>query len=327
MKKTEVTLGVDIGGTNTKFGIVDRQGNCLSEGTMLTKANEEVPLFLSRLYSNIEQSLAEIKNSIEIKGIGVGVPNGNFYTGSVEYPANLSGWTGITPLAKMLKEHYQLPTALTNDANAAAIGEMKFGAAQNMKNFIMITLGTGLGSGIVVNGELVYGADGFAGELGHIIVDRNGRLGAFGRRGILEAYASASGIKRTVYELLADMTEESELRDVSYNNLNASMISEAALRGDKIAIAAFEYTGKLLGEQLANSVAHLSPEAIILFGGLAHAGQYLFEPTKRHMELNNVPIFRNKVKIIPSGLSDKNVAVMGASALIWNEIDKESAKK
>ncbi|TAD97418.1 MAG: ROK family protein [Bacteroidetes bacterium] len=326
MKKTEVTLGIDIGGTNTKFGVVDRQGNCLSEGTMLTKANEDISLFLPRLYSNVEQSLAEIKNSIEIKGVGIGVPNGNFYEGTVEYPANLTGWKAITPLAELVRKNYQLPTALTNDANAAAIGEMKFGAAQNMKNFIVITLGTGLGSGIVVNGELVYGADGFAGELGHVIIEKNGRLGAFGRRGILESYASATGIKRTVYELLADMTEDSELRSISYNDLSANMISEAALRGDKIAIAAFEYTGKILGEQLANTVAHLSPEAIILFGGLTHAGNYLFEPTKRHMELNNVPIFRNKVKIIPSGLLDKNVAVLGASALIWNEIDKVIAK-
>lgn len=317
--KIPLTLGIDIGGTFTKFGFVDKEGNILEEASLPTNAKDGADAFLNRLYDTIEKAYAGLKEHTELVGIGIGVPNGNYYKGTVENPPNLA-WGKITPLAELMKKHYNLPVYLTNDANAAALGEMKFGVAKEMKDFVIITLGTGLGSGIVVNGKLVYGADGFAGELGHVNVNPNGRLCGCGKKGCLETYASATGIKRTVSKLMADMTVESELRDIPYNQLTGNMITEAALRDDKIALAAFEYTGRILGMKLADTVAHLSPEAIILFGGLTKAGACLFDPIKKHMEDNLFPIFKNKVKLLTSGLEGKNMAVLGASALVWNEL-------
>lgn len=317
--KVEVTLGIDIGGTFTKFGFVDRDGNILEEASLPTNAKDPVNVFLTRLFDTAEKAFAGLKENSELKAIGIGVPNGNFYKGTVESPPNL-GWGKLTPLAELVGNHYKLPTYLTNDANAAAIGEMKFGAAKNMKDFVLITLGTGLGSGIVVNGNLVYGADGFAGELGHVNVNPDGRICGCGRKGCLETYASATGIKRTVSKLMADMNTESELRDIPYNQLTGNMITEAALRGDKIALAAFEYTGKILGTKMADTVAHLSPEAIIFFGGLTKAGKWLFDPIQKYMEENLFPVYKNKVKLLVSGLEGKNSAVLGASALAWNEL-------
>lgn len=315
----EVAVGIDIGGTFTKYGIVDKEGNCLINGSISTTQEKKLDGFLKLLKSTIDKAAATIKEAVEIKGIGVGAPNGNFYKGTIEYAPNLS-WEGIVPFVDEFTKHYDLPMYLTNDANAAAIGEMVYGSAKHMKNFIIITLGTGLGSGLVVNGELVYGHDGFAGELGHLTIVPGGRMCATGRRGSMETYVSAPGIKRTVFELLADSLEESEFRDVTFNQLTAKMISDAAKKGDKIALQAFEITGKYLGEALADTVAHTSPEAIFLFGGLANAGQLIIEPTKRHMELNLLKIFQNKVKILPSGLTETNAAVMGASALVWKEL-------
>ncbi len=317
-----VVIGIDIGGTNTKFGIVDKEGNCLEEGAMPTRAEQEIKQFLPRLYQSIDDLLKTITTPVEIKGIGIGVPNGNYYTGTVEDAANIN-WGKMVPLAYLVQEHYKLPTVLTNDANAAAIGEMLFGVAQGMKDFIIITLGTGLGSGLVANGQLIYGHDGFAGELGHVIVDPDGRFHGNSNQGVLEAYVSATGIKRTAFEMMAKMIEPSPLRDVSFNQLDASMITDAALKGDPIAIACFEYTGRLLGMKLADAVAHLSPEAIVLFGGLTKAGKYLLEPTKKYMEAYLFPIYRNKVKLLISGLEGKNAAVLGASALIWSELEKK----
>lgn len=317
----EVAVGIDIGGTFTKFGIVDRAGNCLIDGSISTTEKKDIDGFLSYLKAAIDEAVAKISEPIEIKGIGLGAPNGNFYKGTIEYAPNLS-WKGVVPFVELFKKHYDLPMFLTNDANAAAIGEMVYGGAKQMKNFIIITLGTGLGSGLVVNGELVYGHDGFAGELGHLTIVRNGRMCATGRRGSLETYASASGIKRTIFELLGDSLEDSEFRNVTFNQLTAKMISDAAKKGDKIALEAFELTGKYLGEALADTVAHTSPEAIFLFGGLANAGELISEPTKRHLEINLLKIFRNKVKILPSGLTETNAAVMGASALVWKELNK-----
>jgi len=315
----EVAVGIDIGGTFTKYGIVDKEGNCLINGSISTTREKELDGFLKVLKSTIDKAATSIKEAIEIKGIGAGAPNGNFYKGTIEYAPNLS-WKGIVPFIDEFKKHYDLPMFLTNDANAAAIGEMVYGSAKHMKNFIIITLGTGLGSGLVVNGELVYGHDGFAGELGHLTIVPGGRMCATGRRGSMETYVSAPGIRRTVFELLADSLEESEFRDVTFNQLTAKMISDAAKKGDKIALQAFELTGKYLGEALADTVAHTSPEAIFLFGGLANAGQLIIEPTKRHMESNLLKIFQNKVKILPSGLTETNAAVMGASALVWKEL-------
>jgi glucokinase len=260
--------------------------------------------------------------SVEIKGIGIGAPNGNYYEGTIENAANLN-WKSVVPVTEKMKKYYPgMTIVLTNDANAAAIGEMVFGGAKTMKDFIVITLGTGLGSGIVVGGTLVYGHDGFAGELGHVNVCNKGRDCGCGRKGCLETYASASGIRRTVYWLLAERMIESELRSVCFNDLSAKMISEAALRGDKIALEAFDYTGFMLGSQLANTVATTSPEAVFLLGGLANSGDLIINPTKKYMEENLLPIFRNKVKIQSSSLPDMNAGVMGAGALAWNELNK-----
>ena len=319
----EAVIGIDIGGTFTKYGIVDREGNCLAESFTNTSSHNSFDDYLRDLYHAIEKSMQSLSGQIEIKGIGIGAPNGNYYKGSIENAVNLN-WRGEIPVVEKMQKYYLgIPLVLTNDANAAAIGEMVFGGAKNMKDFIVITLGTGLGSGIVVGGTLVYGNDGFAGELGHIIAILNGRDCACGRKGCLETYASASGIRRTVYWLLSERMIESELRKVSFNDLTAKMISEAALRRDKIALEAFDYTGWVLGSKLADTIAHNSPEAIFLLGGLANSKELIINPTKKYMEESLLPIFRNKVKILLSSLPDMNAGVLGAGALAWNELDRK----
>jgi glucokinase len=317
----QVVIGIDIGGTFTKYGFVDRSGNIYGEGTISTSTYQRVDEFLKELNKSIQANL-EKHSDIEIKGVGIGAPNGNYYNGTIEFAPNLN-WKGIVPLADLIHKIFNVPAVLTNDANAAALGEMIYGGAKGMKNFIEITLGTGLGSGLVVNGEVVYGHDGFAGELGHFIVKRNGRQCACGRRGCLETYASATGIKRTVFKLMADSLEDSKFRSISYDKLTAEMISHAATEGDKIALMAFEYTGSMLGYVLAESVAHISPEAIFLFGGLAKAGNFILNPTRQYMEESLMQIYKNKVKVLLSGLSDVNAAVMGSAALAWKEIEKK----
>jgi glucokinase len=322
MASTEVTLGIDIGGTNTAFGFVDRQGTVLAETSIPTQGQQPPETLIGRIADATAPIWSALENRCTLLGVGVGAPNGNYYRGTVEVPPNLN-WPGITNVAALLEARYHIPVAVTNDANAAALGEMLYGAARGMKDFIEITLGTGLGSGIVAGGELVYGADGFAGEIGHTIVDRNGRQCGCGRRGCLETYASAPGVCRTVLELLADRMTPSELRSVAPSELSAKLIADAAHRGDPIAKEAYERTGEILGRQLADSVAYTSPEAIILFGGVANAGQLIFEPTKRALEAQVLNIYRNKVKIIPSGLKEAGAAVLGSAALIWNELQKK----
>ncbi len=317
----EVAIGIDIGGTNTAFGIVDREGNCLVEGSIPTSGHAEPEPYVAAVHEHLKHVLRNIPD-VTLRGIGIGAPNGNYYNGTIEFAPNLR-WKGKIRIAELFQKFFPLPVKVTNDANAAAIGEMMYGGAKGMRDFIVITLGTGLGSGIVANGELVYGHDGFAGELGHTIVDPNGRQCGCGRRGCLETYASAPGIKRTVCALLADSTAESKMRSVSFDDLTAAMVSQFAAERDAIALAAFEYTGKILGIKLADAIAHTSPEAIFLFGGLANAGELIFEPTRRSMEEHVLKIFQNKVKLLPSGLKDKNVAVLGASALLWNELEEE----
>ena len=250
-----------------------------------------------------------------MKGIGIGAPNANCHKGTIEHAPNLL-WKGVVPFVDLLKKKVNLPTFITNDANAAAIGEMVHGDAKGMKDFIVLTLGTGLGSGIVANGQLVYGFEGFAAELGHVNVNYNGRHCGCGKRGCLETYVSATGIVRTVYKLLADFREPSEMRSISFDKLSAKMITQSALRGDKIAIEAFHYTGRILGIKLSDTVAHTNPEAIFLLGGLANAGKFIFEPTKQYMEENLMPIFKNKVKILPSGLDFQDASIIGASSLV-----------
>ena len=318
--KTKVTIGIDVGGTNTVFGFVDQEGNCIYESSIPTHSEQNADQLFERLFLNINNDFKKFSNEYELFGIGIGAPNANYYKGTVELPPNLN-W-GMVNVIDLVKKYSSLPAAITNDANAAAIGEMIFGAAKGMKNFIVITLGTGLGSGIVVNGELVYGADGFAGEIGHTIFDMNGRECGCGRRGCLETYASASGIRRTVFELIGNTNIPSRLREISFSQLSAKDIADAAMRGDKLALKAFDYTAKVLGLKLADAVAHLSPEAIILFGGLANAGDLIFLPTKQYMEEFMLNIFKNKVKLIPSALPGAHAAVLGASALIWNELKK-----
>ncbi len=321
----EVVIAIDIGGTYTKYGILDRAGNCLQEDFISTDVYREFEAYLESLHSVVENTMSSIHEEINVLGVGIGAPNGNYYKGTIEHPPNLN-WKGIIPIVDKLKNYFQgIPIVLTNDANAAALGEMIFGGAKGMKDFIVITLGTGLGSGIVVNGNLVYGHDGFAGELGHVNVKLKGRDCGCGKKGCLETYVSATGIKRTVFHLLSERTYESELRKISYADLTAKMITESARKGDQIALEAFEYTGKILGSKLADAVSHTSPEAIFLLGGLAKANDLILIPTKLYMEENLLPIYRNKIKILPSSLQETNAGVLGAGALAWNELDKKQS--
>ncbi len=323
----QLVVGIDIGGTNTVFGLVDKEGNIYAEGAVPTKQYPDFEQYLEELYIRIVALIKTIgEENYEIVGMGIGAPNGNFYKGTIENAANLE-WKGVVPFVENMKRYFpNIPVIITNDANAAAIGEMVYGGARGMKDFIVVTLGTGLGSGFVANGKLIYGHDSFAGELGHVIVNRtvSGRMCGCGRKGCLETYVSATGIKRTAFKLLADTIEDSEFRNLSYNELTAEMITKAALKGDRLAIDAYEYTGMLLGQALADAVTITSPEAVFLFGGLAKAGKYIFEPTKKYMEMHMLANFRNKVKVLPSGIDGKNAAVLGASALIWQSRDEVS---
>jgi glucokinase len=317
----QLAIGIDIGGTGTKFGIVDRSGNILFSSEISSRNHEEVEGFIDELYDNLHTMIQRAGGAGRIKGIGVGAPNGNYYTGTVEYAPNLP-WRGIIPLAKMMESKFKLPVVLTNDANAAAIGEMMYGAAQGMKDFIMITLGTGVGSGIVANGHLIYGHDGFAGELGHTIIIPNGRLHeGTGKYGSLESYASATGVRLTTLEMLQNSNEPSALRDIPAEQIDSKKVFDAAVQGDPLAKKIFEFTGQILGLALANFVMFSSPEAIILFGGLTKAGDLILKPTRENMEANVIQVFQNKVKILVSHLKEADAAILGASALAWEMQD------
>jgi glucokinase len=313
-----LAIGIDIGGTGTKFGIVDRIGNVLFTGDLSTKKHKKIETFIEELHDKLFALIQTIGGSGRIRGIGVGAPNGNFYTGTVDYAPNLP-WKGIIPLAQLIQDKFQLPTNLTNDANAAAIGEMMYGAAQGMKDFIMITLGTGVGSGIVANGHLILGHDGFAGELGHTIIIPDGRYHeGTGKYGSLESYASATGVMLTAKEILEKTKEDSLLRKIHLDEIDSKKVYDAAIQGDKIAKEIFDYTGKILGLALANFVMFSSPEAIILFGGLTKAGDLILKPTREHMEANLIQVFQNRVKILVSHLRESDAAILGASALVWD---------
>ncbi|MDR2853813.1 MAG: ROK family protein, partial [Prevotellaceae bacterium] len=304
--------------TNTVFGVVDARGNVMSKSAIKTTAYaEDVNLYIDDIYVHLLK-LIDAEGGIErFRGIGVGAPNGNFYTGNIEHAPNLP-WKGVVPFSKLMSEKFGLPVALTNDANAAALGEMTYGAARGMKNFIMITLGTGVGSGIVINGQLVYGHDGFAGELGHVTVVRNnGRLCGCGRCGCLESYASATGMVRTSRELLETSNEPSLLRNIAPENITSKDVYDAAIQGDKVALNIFEFTGRILGEAFADFVAFSAPEAIILFGGLTKAGELILNPVVENLEKNILPIWKNKVKVTFSELKEADAAILGASALAW----------
>ena len=309
-------VGMDIGGTNTVFGIVDQAGNVVCQDSIKTKAYPVIDDYVNAIGEKLDVLIESVGGKDKIQGMGVGAPNGNYYTGNIEFAPNLA-WKGIVPLAKLFSERIGVPCKLTNDANAAAIGEMTYGAAKDMKHFIMITLGTGVGSGIVIDGKMVYGHDGFAGELGHIIAVPDGRECGCGRKGCLEAYCSATGIVRTAKEVLKNSYEPSTLRNVPEDELTSKDIFDCAMAGDAIAKDIFQKTGELLGKALANFTVFSSPEAFIIFGGLAKAGDLIFKPVKESMEANMLPVFKNKVKVLPSQLKDADAAVLGASALGW----------
>ncbi len=317
----DVTLGIDIGGTNTVYGIVNKRGTIIFKDSIPTNGMEPATNLFERLFEKFNNSFQHYEKEYRIVGIGMGAPNANYYSGAIENPINLN-W-GYVDVLSLLKKYYDVPFALTNDANAAAIGEMEFGSAKGMKNFVEITLGTGLGSGIIVDGKMLYGHSGAAGELGHINIVKDGRRCGCGRKGCLETYVSATGIKRTVFELFASSADESSLREIPFNQLTSKHIYNAAVSGDKIALTAFKTTGKILGEALADVVAILSPEAFVIFGGLAQAGELLFEPTRKQMDNSLLQLYKGKIKLIKSGLEEGDAAILGASALIWQEFKQK----
>ena len=310
-------VGMDIGGTNTVFGIVDQRGNVLATDSVKTQSYAKIEEYVEAVSSRLLPLIESVGGVEKIKGMGVGAPNGNYYNGTIEFAPNLP-WKGVIPLAALFEEAIGVPTALTNDANAAAIGEMTYGAARGMKDFIMITLGTGVGSGIVINGQLVYGHDGFAGELGHVVVRReNGRACGCGRKGCLETYCSATGVARTAREFLVARPEPSLLRDIPAEEIVSKDVYDAAVKGDKLALDIFEFTGRILGEALSDFIAFSSPEAIVLFGGLAKSGDYIMKPIKKALDENVLKIYEGKTKLLVSELKDADAAVLGASALGW----------
>lgn len=312
----QLVAGIDIGGTNTVFGLVDSAGNILFKEAVPTAHFALPENLVAAISEHIEKYFLEFSENYELAGVGIGAPNGNYFKGTIELAANLK-WKGIIPLARLFSDRLNCKVILTNDANAAAIGEMLFGGAKGMKDFIFITLGTGVGSGIVVNGGMVYGHDSFAGEIGHVIMFPDGRQCGCGRKGCLETYCSATAIKRTYSDLLLRNNGET---DIAGKVFDAKYIYDKAVSGDKNAIEAFNYTGDILGLALANSVAYTSPQTIFLFGGLALAGDFIFKPTIESFEKNLLNIYKNKIKILPSQLSENDAAILGAASLVWKEI-------
>lgn len=310
-------VGIDIGGTNTVFGIVDARGAVIASSSIKTAKHANIDDYIDELYTELTKLMTTHDAVGKIHGIGIGAPNANYFTGTIEDGVNLP-WPTPIPLAKLVSEKFGIPVAITNDANAAAIGEMTYGAARGLKDFIMITLGTGVGSGIVINGQMVYGHDGFAGELGHVTVKRNnGRLCGCGRTGCLEAYCSATGVARTAREFLEIRNEPSMLRNLDIDSITSKDVYDAAIAGDKLAQEIFEYTGDILGAALADFTTFSAPEAFILFGGLAKSGEILMRPIRNSMEKNMMPLWKGKVNLLLSELKEADAAVLGASALGW----------
>jgi glucokinase len=310
-------IGIDIGGTNTVFGIVDTRGVVIASSSIKTAKHSHFDDYIDELYTEITRLIEQNDAVDKIHGIGIGAPNGNYYTGEIADQVNLP-WPAPIPLAQKVREKFGIPVAVTNDANAAAIGELTYGVARGMKDFIMITLGTGVGSGIVVNGQVVYGVDGCAGELGHVIVKRNnGRVCGCGRTGCLETYCSATGVARSAREFLEIRQEPSLLRNIPIDQITSKDVYDAAMAGDKIAKDIFEFTGQILGEALADFTAFSSPQAFVLFGGLAKSGELLLRPMREAMKRNTLPLFKGPRKVLLSELKEADAAVLGASALGW----------
>ena len=313
-------IGLDLGGTNSVFGIVDSRGDIKATTAIKTQAYDNVEDYVNACVDALHIIIDQVGGIEKIKAMGIGAPNANYYKGTIEHAPNLVWGKGVVPLADMLSQSLGIPVAMTNDANVAAIGEMAYGVARGMKNFIVITLGTGVGSGIVVNGELVYGSDGFAGELGHVTMVRgeDGRQCGCGRKGCLEAYCSATGVARTAREILAKTSEPSLLRNIKPEELTSLDVSIAAGKGDKVANEIFEFTGKMLGEACADFTAFSSPEAFIFFGGLVKAGDLIMEPIKKAYDAHVLNIFKGKAQFLVSGLEGASAAVLGASAIGWD---------
>ncbi|MBP5687243.1 MAG: ROK family protein [Muribaculaceae bacterium] len=310
-------IGIDMGGTNTAFGIVDARGTVIASSSIKTGKHSKIEDYIDELYTEINRIIVANDAEGKINGIGIGAPNGNYFTGMIEDVINLP-WPTPIPLADLISKKFGIPCLITNDANAAAIGEMTYGAARGLKDFIMITLGTGVGSGIVVNGQMVYGHDGSAGELGHVIMKRNnGRMCGCGRAGCLEAYCSATGVARTAREFLEIRDEDSLLREYDIDNITSKDVYDCAVKGDKLAIDIFNYTGTILGEALADFVTFSSPEAFVIFGGLTKSGDYIMNPIREAFDKNIMKVFKGKVKILISELKESDAAVLGASALGW----------
>ena len=311
-------IGLDLGGTNSVFGIVDRRGTIVASTSVKTQEQNDVEIYVDNCCTELKKIIEEVGGMEKIQAMGIGAPDANYYTGIIDNPANLP-WKGEIPLAKMFSDRLGIPVALTNDANAAAIGEMAYGAAKGMKNFIMITLGTGVGSGIVVNGQVVYGSDGFAGELGHVIVDKSSeaRSCGCGRKGCLETYCSATGVARTAKIIVSSSERPTLLRNIPLEEITSKDVAIAAGQGDEVAKEIFEYTGKILGEACADFAAFSSPEAFIFFGGLTKAGDLLMDPIKKAYDEHVLFLYKNKAQMIVSELDDAGAAVLGASALGW----------
>ncbi|MBS0011146.1 MAG: ROK family protein [Bacteroidales bacterium] len=314
----EIVAGIDIGGTNTVYGLVDKEGNIITRGKIDTDKSPQALDFVKILAGEINKMLAEHKG-LTLKGIGIGAPNGNYNKGTIELAPNLA-WKGIVPFADMMKKEMQKPVALTNDATAAAVGEMIFGGAKEIKDFIILTLGTGLGSGFVVNGQVVYGHTGFAGEYGHVIMIPGGRECGCGRKGCLETYVSATGLVRTAKIFMEERKDDSMLRALNPAVIGSRLVSEAAAKGDKLALDVFDYTAKILALAIVNAVVVTSPRAVFLFGGLAKAGDLLFKPLEKYIDEFVQPVFRDTFKVLPSAIPETNVAVLGAAALAWKEL-------
>ena len=314
-------IGVDLGGTNTVFGIVDTYGKIVAEDSIKTQKYKTAEEFVEAGVACLLPLIAQGGGTEKIAGMGIGAPNANYYTGAIEIAPNIA-WAhdSVVPLGEMFSQKLGIPVHLTNDANAAALGEMTYGAARGMKNFIVITLGTGVGSGIVINGQLVYGHDGFAGELGHVTMVRGGegRVCGCGRKGCLECYCSASGMARTAREMLANTDRPSLLREKNPADIESLDVSIAAGKGDELANEIFQFTGKMLGEACADFTAFSSPEAYIFFGGLCKAGDLIMKPIEESYNRAVMPIYRGKAKFLVSGLMNANAAVLGASALAWD---------
>ncbi|MBQ9585252.1 MAG: ROK family protein [Muribaculaceae bacterium] len=310
-------IGIDMGGTNTAFGIVDARGTVIASSSIKTGKHSKIEDYIDELHTEISRIIVANDAEGKINGIGIGAPNANYFTGVIEDGVNLP-WPTPIPLADLISKKFGIPCLITNDANAAAIGEMTYGAARGLKDFIMITLGTGVGSGIVVNGQMVYGHDGFAGELGHVIMKRNnGRVCGCGRTGCLEAYCSATGVARTAREFLEIRDEDSLLREYDIENITSKDVYDCAVKGDKLALDIFNYTGTILGEALADFVTFSSPEAFVIFGGLTKSGDYIMNPIREAFDKNIMKVFKGKVKILISELKESDAAVLGASALGW----------